>query len=59
MEEKNREWRSCNNAKLTKKGGNMLDPSWVGTRVEYLAYYDIDEVGNEKELRLVGGKYWK
>ena len=34
----------------------MLDPSWVGTRVEYLAYYDIDEARNEKELRPVGGK---
>jgi len=41
---------------LQKIGTNMLDPSWVGTRVEYLAYYDIDEKGNERELRLVGGQ---
>jgi len=26
---------------LQKIGTNMLDPSWVGTRVEYLAYYEI------------------
>ena len=34
----------------------MLDPSWVGTRVEYLAYYDIDKAGKEKKLRQVGGE---
>ena len=34
----------------------MLDPSWVGTRVEYLAYYDIDKAGNGEKLRPVGGK---
>ena len=34
--------------KSQKKGENMLDPSWVGTRVEYLAYYDIDKAGKEK-----------
>ena len=41
---------------LQKKGEHMLDPSWVGTRVEYLAYYDIDEAGEERGLRPVGGK---
>ena len=34
----------------------MLDPSWVGTRVEYIAYYDMDEEGNERESRPVSGK---
>ena len=33
---------------LQKMGENMLDPSWVGTRVEYLTYYDIDKAGKEK-----------
>ena len=32
----------------------MLDPSWVGTRVEYVAYYDMDEGENERDLRTVG-----
>ena len=41
---------------LQKIGTNMLDQSWVGTRVEYYAYYDIDEEGNERKLRPVGGK---
>ena len=41
---------------LQKIGTNMLDQSWVGTRVEYLAYYDINEEGNERKLRPVGGK---
>ena len=41
---------------LQKKGENKLDPSWVGTRVEYLAYYDIDEAENKRELRPVGRK---
>ena len=34
---------------LQKQGETMLDPSWVGTRVEYLAYYDIDKAGKEKK----------
>ena len=34
---------------LQKIGTNMLDPNWVGTRVEYLAYCDIDEEGNERK----------
>ena len=42
---------------LQKIGTNMLHPSWVGTRVKYLAYYDIDEEENERKLRPVGGKY--
>ena len=33
----------------------MLDPSWVGTRVEYGAYYDMDEEENKRELRTVDG----
>ena len=41
---------------LQRIGTNMLDQSFVGTRVEYLAYYDIDEEGNERKLRPVGGK---
>ena len=34
----------------------MLDPTWVGTSVEYVAYYNIDKEGNERELRKVGGQ---
>ena len=41
---------------LQKIGKNMLDPSWVGTRVEYVAYYDMDEEGNERKLRTVCGE---
>ena len=37
---------------------NMLDPSWVGTKVKYVIYYDMDEEGNKKELRMVGEKYY-
>ena len=40
---------------LQEIGTNILDPSWGGTRVEYI-YYDIDEEGNKRELRMVGGK---
>ena len=36
---------------LQKIGTNMLDPSWGGTRVEYVAYYNTDEEGNKRELR--------
>ena len=42
---------------LQKIGTNMLDQSWVGRRVEYVAYYDMDEEGNERKLRTVCGKY--
>ena len=41
---------------LQKIGKNMLDPSWVGTRVEYVAYCDMDEEGNERKLRTVCGE---
>ena len=44
---------------LQKIGTNMLDLSWIGTRVEYIAYCDMEEEGNEKELRTVGGRYQK
>ena len=36
-------------------GRRKLDTSWVGERIEYSAYYDIDKEGKEKELRWVGG----
>ena len=32
----------------------MLAPSWVGTRVKYVVYYDMDEEGNERKLRIAG-----
>ena len=41
---------------LQKIGINMLDPSWAGIRVEYVAYYDMDEEGNKRESRMVGRK---
>ena len=41
---------------LQKIGTNMLDPSWVATRVECIAYYDMNGKRNERELRPVGGK---
>ena len=44
------------NQKLQKIGTNMLDPSWVGTRVEYIAYCVMDEESSERELRPVDGK---
>ena len=36
-------------------GTDMLHPRWVGTRVEYVAYCDMSEEGNERELRMAGG----
>ena len=29
--------------------------SWVGKRIEYSAYYNVDKEGKEKELHWVGG----
>ena len=58
-----KEWKKRTESRETKTvqtykkiGTNMLDPSWVGTRVEYLAYYDIDEERNNRVLRPVDGK---
>ena len=44
---------------LQKIGTKMLDPRWVGTRVEYVAHYGTDEEKNERESRTVGRKYYK
>ena len=41
---------------LQKTETNMLDPSWGWTRVEYVAYCDMDEEGNRRKLRMVGRK---
>ena len=58
MEEEDRKRRSKSGSNLQKIGAKMLDPSWGGKRVEYVAYYDMDEEGNKKELRMVGEKYY-
>ena len=41
---------------LQTLGSQKLEKSWVGERIEYSAYYDMDRAGNKKELRWVGGE---
>ena len=50
---KNGEAKAVQN--FQKIGTDMLDPSWDRTRMEYVPYHDMDEEGNERELRMVDG----
>ena len=41
---------------LQSLGRRKLDKSWVGERIEYSAYYDVDKNGKDKKLRWIGGE---
>ena len=41
---------------LQTLGRRKQDKSWVGVRIEYSAYYDVDKEGKEKKLRWIGGE---
>ncbi len=37
-------------------GKRRLDKQYIGKRIEYLSYFDMDEAGTQKELRWCAGK---